>query len=115
MDIVFDLHNVMHHLLWHQHECSKFLFVFVTPQMYDNVSSLRFAKGPNNEMLAQAMVSGEGEQMEFRNHVTADGRVEDWMTNVLNEMRKTNRLITKESIFSYCDKISRYKCKTEWK
>ena len=75
--------------------------------MYDNIASLRLAKGPNNEMLAQAMVSSEGEQMEFRQHVTADGRVEDWMTNVLNEMRKTNRLITKEAVFFYCASTNR--------
>ena len=70
--------------------------------MFDNIASLRFAKGPNNEMQATAMISSEGETMEFRNNVTADGRVEDWMTNVLNEMRSTNRLITKEAIFLYC-------------
>ena len=69
--------------------------------MYDNISSLRFIKGPNNEMQASAMISSEGEVMDFRNNVTADGRVEDWMTAVLAEMRTTNRLITKEAIFLY--------------
>ena len=34
--------------------------------------------------------------------VTADGRVEDWMNVVLKEMRRTNRLITKEAVFFYC-------------
>lgn len=76
-------------------------------QMFDNIASLRFVKGPNNEMLATAMVSSEGEVMEFRNNVAADGRVEDWMTNVLNEMRKTNRLITKEAVFYYMAAKSR--------
>lgn len=52
-------------------------------------------------MQAAAMISGEGEVMEFRNKVTADGRVEDWMTSVLQEMRATNRLITKEALFLY--------------
>lgn len=76
--------------------------------MFDNISSLKFVKGPSNEMLATAMVSGEGEVMEFRSNVSADGRVEDWMTNVLNEMRKTNRLITKEAVFLYMAAHSRY-------
>ncbi len=34
-------------------------------------------------------------------------QVEDWMTGVLNEMRSTNRLITKESVFHYCETKSR--------
>ncbi len=77
--------------------------------MFDNIASLRFIKGPNSEMIAMAMISGEGEVMEYRNPITADGRVEDWMTNVLNEMRKTNRLITKEAVFFYCSSgITRY-------
>jgi dynein heavy chain len=71
-------------------------------KMFDNIASLRFASGSSQEMIAHAMVSGEGEEMEFRSPVPAEGRVEDWMTNVLNEMRRTNRLITKEAIFKYC-------------
>ena len=70
--------------------------------MFDNISSLRFTKGPNNEVQAKAMLSSEGECMEFRTAVTVDGRVEDWMTSVLQEMRKTNRLITKQAVFYYC-------------
>ena len=72
--------------------------------MFDNIAKLKFVKGPNNEMLASAMVSSEGECMDFRQQVTADGRVEDWMTDVLNQMRKTNRLITKEAVFFYGEK-----------
>ena len=30
-----------------------------------------------------------------------EGRVEDWMTEVLNEMRKANRFITKRAIFDF--------------
>ena len=76
--------------------------------MYDNITTLKFSKGPNNEMLAIAMVSSEGEVMEFKQNITADGRVEDWMTNVLNEMRRTNKLITKEAVFTYCaDNVAR--------
>ena len=71
-------------------------------KMFDNIASLRFASGTAQEMIAQAMVSSEGEEMEFKSPVAAEGRVEDWMTNVLNEMRKTNRLKTKEAIFKYC-------------
>lgn len=70
--------------------------------MFDNIASLRLEIGSNGETLATAMISSEKEIMEFRHHVMAEGRVEDWMTNVLNEMRMTNRLITKEAIYYYC-------------
>lgn len=83
--------------------------------MFDNIASLRFQEGNNKETVATAMLSGEGEVMEFRKGVPAEGRVEDWMTNVLNEMRRTNRLITKEAIFNYCNEIPRYVMSTEKK
>ena len=76
--------------------------------MFDNVASLRFVSGPNSETLASAMISAEGEVMDFKSPVAAEGRVEDWMTDVLKEMRKTNRLITKEAVFYYCEKKSRW-------
>ena len=75
--------------------------------MFDNISSLKFNAGPAGESVAAGMVSSEGEEMEFRTGIVAEGRVEDWMTNVLNEMRHTNKLITKESIFYYCDRKTR--------
>lgn len=75
--------------------------------MFDNIAKLRFQDGNANEKVASAMISSEGEIMEFRQAILAEGRVEDWMTNVLGEMRRTNRLITKEAIYKYCDEISR--------
>lgn len=69
--------------------------------MYDNIAALQFGKGSNNETVATAMISSEGETMPFHQNVIADGRVEDWMTSVLQEMRSTNRLITKEAIYTY--------------
>ncbi|ESO91629.1 hypothetical protein LOTGIDRAFT_122204, partial [Lottia gigantea] len=76
-------------------------------KMFDNISSLKFQKGANNEMVVTAMVSAEGEMMDYRTTVSAEGRVEDWMTSVLDEMRRSNRLITKEAIFTYCNNIKR--------
>ncbi|XP_034494845.1 dynein heavy chain 10, axonemal isoform X4 [Ailuropoda melanoleuca] len=76
-------------------------------KMYDNIALLRFHDGENGEKLVSAMISAEGEVMEFRKIVRAEGRVEDWMTAVLKEMRRTNRLITKEAIFRYCEDKSR--------
>nr|DBA23158.1 TPA: hypothetical protein GDO54_014099 [Pyxicephalus adspersus] len=76
-------------------------------KMYDNIASLKFQNGDSGEMMATGMISAEGEVMAFRQAIAAEGRVEDWMTAVLQEMRRTNRLITKEAIFRYCENKSR--------
>ncbi|XP_064322361.1 dynein axonemal heavy chain 10 [Phalacrocorax carbo] len=76
-------------------------------KMYDNIASLRFQDGDSDKKIATAMISAEGEVMEFRQAVAAEGRVENWMTAVLVEMRRTNRLLTKEAIFRYCEDRSR--------
>lgn len=100
--------------LWGIESCSQGLSSIakvnrrsVLLQMFDNISRLRFQEGSGNEMMAGAMISSEGEVMDFRQPVAAEGRVEDWMTNVLNEMRRTNRLITKEAIYGYCHETTR--------
>ena len=61
-------------------------------KMYDNIAALEFNDGMNGEKIASAMISAEKEKLEFKKAVVAEGRVEDWMTAVLNEMRTTNRL-----------------------
>ncbi|XP_044232976.1 dynein axonemal heavy chain 10 isoform X2 [Thunnus albacares] len=76
-------------------------------KMYDNIASLRFDVESNGETVAGAMVSAEGEVMELKKPIQVEGRVEEWMTGVLLEMRRTNRLITKEAIFRYCEDRSR--------
>ncbi|XP_010291294.1 PREDICTED: dynein heavy chain 10, axonemal, partial [Phaethon lepturus] len=76
-------------------------------KMFDNIASLRFQDGDGDEKIATAMISAEEEVMEFRQAVAAEGRVENWMTAVLAEMRRTNRLLTKEAIFRYCEDRSR--------
>ncbi|XP_069922194.1 dynein axonemal heavy chain 10 isoform X1 [Oryctolagus cuniculus] len=76
-------------------------------KMYDNIAMLRFSDGDGGEKLVSAMISAEGEVMEFGKIVRAEGRVEDWMTAVLTEMRRSNRRITKEAIFRYCEDRSR--------
>ena len=60
--------------------------------MYDNIAALEFNDGMNGEKIASAMISAEKDKLEFKKAVVAEGRVEDWMTAVLNEMRTTNRL-----------------------
>ncbi|XP_021113286.1 dynein heavy chain 10, axonemal isoform X3 [Heterocephalus glaber] len=76
-------------------------------KMYDNIALLRFSDGESGEKLVSAMVSAEGEVMNFQKLVRVEGHVEDWMTAVLHEMRRTNRLVTKEAIFKYREDRSR--------
>lgn len=88
--------------------CFQCVFFLLSHKMYDNIASLRFDVDSNGETVVGAMVSAEGEVMELRQPVPVEGRVEEWMMGVLLEMRKTNRLITKEAIFHYCEDRSRY-------
>lgn len=85
--------------------CNIFFSLF--QKMYDNIASLRFDVDSNGVKVAGAMVSAEGEVMELRKPIQVEGRVEEWMTGILLEMRRTNRLLTKEAIFHYCEDRSR--------
>ena len=62
--------------------------------MFDNIARLRFVQGPSGEPTVDVLIPAEGEMMEYRQGVLAERKVEDWMMAVLNEMRRTNRLIT---------------------
>lgn len=80
-------------------------------KMFDNIKSLRMGLDSQDRLVASAMISAEGEVMEFRNVVFIEGRVEDWMNDVLSEMRRSNRFITKSAIYYY-GKVRRPR--TEW-
>lgn len=69
--------------------------------MFDNVASLRMREDEQKRIVISAMVSCEQEVMDFRNIQYADGKVENWMSQVLAEMRVTNRYITKKAVFDY--------------
>lgn len=70
-------------------------------KMFDNIKSLHLQLDVMEKPIASAMISSEGEIMEFRHVVSTEGRVENWMNLVLTEMRKTNRYLTKKAIFDY--------------
>ncbi|TGZ60763.1 hypothetical protein CRM22_008363 [Opisthorchis felineus] len=76
-------------------------------KMFDNIGSLRFSKPRNAKTEVTAMVSTEGEVLEFREPQVIVGSVENWMKLVEAEMRRTNRLITKEAVFYYRANVSR--------
>lgn len=70
-------------------------------KMFDNIKSLRMHLDNNDRMVASAMISSEGEVMNFRNSVSVVGKVEEWMNDILAEMRRSNRFITKSAIYYY--------------
>jgi dynein heavy chain len=70
-------------------------------KMFDNIKSLKLEQSAMGANIATAMISTEGEIMQFKTQVNTDGRVENWMNDVLNEMRNSNRHITKKAIFDY--------------
>jgi dynein heavy chain len=69
--------------------------------MFDNIGSLRIGSDIQDRPVASAMISCEGEVMEFREAVLVAGRVEDWMNAILNGMRVAIRYITKKAIYDY--------------
>lgn len=75
--------------------------------MYDNIESLRLGVDSSGQTVVGAMVSNEGEVMEFKKPVPLEARVENWIMAVLQEMKRTSRLITKEAVYHYCADRSR--------
>ena len=51
--------------------------------MFDNIASLRFHRGPGSEMMATAMVSAEGETMDFRHNVPAFYILDVWQYSIV--------------------------------
>lgn len=66
-----------------------------------------FTKTDRRIPVAIGMTSIEGEMMKFKQPVECSGRIEEWMTAVEAEMKRTNRLITKEATYCYRESLSR--------
>lgn len=69
--------------------------------MFDNIKSLRIHPDNQDRVVASAMISAEAEIMEYRVPQYIEGKVEDWMNDMVDEMRRSNRYITKKAIFDY--------------
>lgn len=70
-------------------------------KMFDNLSKFRLGPDSQERIVASALISTEGEVMEFRNSVVAEGNIEDWLLQALDEMRRSNRYLTKKAVFDY--------------
>jgi dynein heavy chain len=69
-------------------------------KMFDNVSKLNFGTGKYDKYVV-GMSSSEGETLHYNRPTLIDGRVEEWMTGVEQEMKRSNRYLTKEAIYNY--------------
>ena len=90
-------------------------------KMFDNIFALRFLRSaqmsltqeetdasiPFESFYATGMISLEQEEMTFSTAVECLGKVESWMLHVEEEMKRSNRWITKEAIFYYRFKQNR--------
>ncbi|KAJ8924399.1 hypothetical protein NQ315_007195, partial [Exocentrus adspersus] len=70
-------------------------------KMFDNIKSLKFNVDSQERVICTAMLSAEREVMDFRTPVLIEGKVEEWMNEVLKEMQRSNRFVTKSAIFYY--------------
>ncbi|KAL5105240.1 Dynein heavy chain 10 axonemal [Taenia crassiceps] len=75
-------------------------------KMFDNIKGYRYRQGGKSTIIT-AMVSCEEEVMPFNRPVYVVGKVEEWLLAQEAEMQRSNRLITKRALFSYCYKKSR--------
>ncbi|XP_076621651.1 dynein heavy chain at 89D [Colletes latitarsis] len=80
-------------------------------KMFDNLDKFRFELSNTDRVVATALISSEREVMEFRNEVLTDGKIEEWMVVALEEMKKSNRYLTKKAVYNY-GKVRRPR--TEW-
>ncbi|XP_011310250.1 dynein heavy chain 10, axonemal [Fopius arisanus] len=74
-------------------------------KMFDNLDKLRLEKeslsDDDERTVATALISCENEIMEFRDKVLAEGKIEEWMVHALEEMRRSNRYLTKKAVYNY--------------
>lgn len=67
-------------------------------KLFDNCKNLQFGKG---DKLVTGMESDEGEKYEFENNQKPEGKVEEWMNRVDDEMKSTLHIIVKKAVYHY--------------
>ncbi|XP_011874224.1 PREDICTED: dynein heavy chain 10, axonemal [Vollenhovia emeryi] len=80
-------------------------------KMFDNLDKFALVSDNMDTLMATALISCEREVMDFRNPVSTEGQIEIWMGLALEEMKRTNRYLTKKAIYSY-GKVRRPR--TQW-
>lgn len=70
-------------------------------KMFDNLQKFQFEVNNDDRVVATGLISGEQEVMEFRNPVLTEGKIEEWMVVALEEMKRSNRYLTKKAVYNY--------------
>lgn len=73
----------------------------IQPQMiklFDNCKALTFGQG--NKIITH-MTSEEGEKFAFETPVKPEGKIEEWLVRVDNEMKRTLTIIAKKAVYQY--------------
>ncbi|CAK9806047.1 Dynein axonemal heavy chain 10 [Anthophora plagiata] len=70
-------------------------------KMFDNLEKFRFEMNNTDRLVVTALISCEKEVMDFRNIVLAEGKIEEWMVLALEEMKRSNRFLTKKAVYNY--------------
>lgn len=70
-------------------------------KMFDNLDKFKLVPDSTDKLMVTALISCEGEIMEFRNPVTPKRNIEIWMGLALEEMKRSNRYLTKKAIYNY--------------
>jgi len=66
--------------------------------LFDNCKKIVFGKG---DKLMLGMVSDESEEYAFETPVKPEGKIEEWMNVVDDEMKSSLLTITKRAVFDY--------------
>ncbi|XP_050455387.1 dynein axonemal heavy chain 10 [Cataglyphis hispanica] len=80
-------------------------------KMFDNLDKFKLVPDNADRLIVTALISCEREVMEFRNPVDTEYTIEIWMGLALEEMKKSNRYLTKKAVYNY-GKVR--KARTEW-
>lgn len=70
-------------------------------KMFDNLDKFRFGKDDRDRTVVGALMSTEGEVMDFASPVVAEGDIEKWMVRALEAMKRSNRLLTKKAVYEH--------------
>jgi dynein heavy chain, axonemal len=67
-------------------------------KLFDNAKEVTFGQG--NKIITH-MTSDEGEKYAFETPCKPDGKIEDWMTRLDEEMKRTLHIFVKREVFNY--------------
>lgn len=70
-------------------------------KMFDNLDKFKLVPDSSDRLMVTAFISCEKEIMEFRNPVTTEQNIEIWMGLALEEMKRSNRYLTKKAVYNY--------------